>query len=100
MSKTFFVIYVRGESACGVNDLIYNADGTIDDQATGLTWMQDDSGHFEVQVDQIGANVRSIGPHAGTLFVIYVCGSVFLATWVDRRNGQYEVYFNIMDVCF
>jgi hypothetical protein len=28
----------------GVNDLVDNGDGTITDEATGLTWMQDDSG--------------------------------------------------------
>jgi hypothetical protein len=42
--KTFFVIYVRGNPDYGVNDFVNNGDGTITDQATGLTWMQSDSG--------------------------------------------------------
>jgi hypothetical protein len=42
--KTFFVIYVRGNPGYGENDFVDNSDGTITDQATGLTWMQADSG--------------------------------------------------------
>jgi hypothetical protein len=42
--KTYFVIYVRGNGDYGVNDFVDNGDGTITDQATGLTWMQNDSG--------------------------------------------------------
>ncbi len=41
--KTFFVLYVRGDSGYGVNQFVDNGDGTISDQATGLTWMQTDS---------------------------------------------------------
>ena len=41
--KTFYVFYVRGDAGYGVNDFIDNGDGTINDQATGLTWMQTDS---------------------------------------------------------
>lgn len=41
--KTFFVLYVRGDSGYGVNQFNDNGDGTITDQATGLTWMQTDS---------------------------------------------------------
>ena len=43
--KTFFVIYVRGNSSYGINDFVDNGNGTISDQATGLTWMQSDSGN-------------------------------------------------------
>jgi hypothetical protein len=43
--KTFFVIYVRGSTSYGVNDFVDNGDGTVSDQATGLTWMQSDSGN-------------------------------------------------------
>jgi hypothetical protein len=39
-----FVRYVRGNPAYGQNDYQDNADGTITDNATGLTWMQSDSG--------------------------------------------------------
>jgi len=42
--KTFFVIYVRGNSNYGINDFVDNGDGTVTDNATGLTWMQADSG--------------------------------------------------------
>jgi hypothetical protein len=42
--KRFFVHYVRGKTDYGINALVDNADGTITDRATGLTWMQADSG--------------------------------------------------------
>jgi hypothetical protein len=41
--KTFFVRYVRGETGYGSNQFVDNGDGTISDQATGLSWMQTDS---------------------------------------------------------
>ncbi|WP_308984294.1 DUF1566 domain-containing protein [Thalassobacterium sedimentorum] len=41
--KTFFVLYVRGNHDYGINRFIDNGDGTITDEATGLTWMQSDS---------------------------------------------------------
>lgn len=41
--KTFFVRYVRG-NAYGSNDFVNNGDGTVSDRATGLMWMQTDSG--------------------------------------------------------
>ena len=39
-----FVRYVRGNSAYGRNDFVDNRDGTVTDRATGLMWMQIDSG--------------------------------------------------------
>jgi Protein of unknown function (DUF1566) len=42
--KTFFVIYVRGNTSYGQNDFIDNGNATITDNATGLMWSQDDSG--------------------------------------------------------
>lgn len=42
--KTFFVIYVRGNTSYGINAFVDNGDGTITDQATGLTWMQANNG--------------------------------------------------------
>lgn len=42
--KTFFVIYVRGNTDYGQNEFTDNHDGTITDSATGLMWSQDDSG--------------------------------------------------------
>ena len=44
--KTFFIMYVRGDTDYGVNDFVDNGDGTITDSATGLMWLQDDSGAF------------------------------------------------------
>lgn len=45
--KTFFVMYVRDNNNAdyGVNNFRNNGDGTITDLATGLMWMQDDSGY-------------------------------------------------------
>jgi len=43
--KKFYVFYVRGNEKYGQNDFTDNGDGTITDKATGLMWMQDDSGN-------------------------------------------------------
>lgn len=42
--KTFYVLYVRGNPDYGKNRFKDNEDGTITDEATGLTWMKADSG--------------------------------------------------------
>jgi hypothetical protein len=42
--KTFYVQCVRGNEVYGINSFTDNGDGTITDQATGLTWSQADSG--------------------------------------------------------
>jgi hypothetical protein len=42
--KTFFVIYVRGNTQYGKNSFVDNGDGTITDSATGLMWSRNDSG--------------------------------------------------------
>ena len=42
--KTYFVLYVRGNPDYGRNQFRDNGDGTITDEATGLTWVQADSG--------------------------------------------------------
>jgi hypothetical protein len=42
-TKKFFVRFVRG-NAYGENQFVDNGDGTVTDTATGLTWMQVDSG--------------------------------------------------------
>ncbi len=39
-----YVRYVRGNPAYGKNKFVDNGDGTVTDQATGLTWMKNDSG--------------------------------------------------------
>lgn len=41
---TQFVRYVRGNTSYGVNAFADNGDGTVTDNATGLMWMQTDSG--------------------------------------------------------
>ena len=41
--KTFYVLYVRGNPDYGINQFEDNKDGTITDEATGLTWMKEDS---------------------------------------------------------
>jgi hypothetical protein len=40
----FYVLYVRGNPAYGVNSFKNNGDGTVTDEATLLMWSQDDSG--------------------------------------------------------
>lgn len=42
--KTFFVMYVRGDTGYGVNDYTDNGDGTVTDASTGLMWAQADNG--------------------------------------------------------
>ncbi|MGE9271617.1 MAG: DUF1566 domain-containing protein, partial [Verrucomicrobiales bacterium] len=43
-AKTFHVLYVRGNPAYGDNRFHDHGDGTITDEASGLTWMKGDSG--------------------------------------------------------
>ncbi len=42
--KAFNYLLVRGNESYGINQFVDNGDGTVSDQATGLMWMQDDSG--------------------------------------------------------
>ncbi|MCP4155699.1 MAG: DUF1566 domain-containing protein [bacterium] len=44
VDKTFFVIYVRGNTGYGENEFTDNGNGTISDSATNLMWAQNDSG--------------------------------------------------------
>ncbi|HJN11373.1 MAG: DUF1566 domain-containing protein [Pirellulaceae bacterium] len=53
-TKTYYVFYVRGNIEYGKNQFHDNGDGTITDQATGLTWMQQDSGHLKAGPKQDG----------------------------------------------
>ncbi|MFC1991686.1 DUF1566 domain-containing protein [Chloroflexota bacterium] len=50
----FYVRYVRGNDHYGKNNFTDNRDGTITDVATGLQWMQMDSGDFNVGDDGNG----------------------------------------------
>ena len=43
-SGGYFAQYVRGGDDYGVNDFVENGDDTITDNATGLTWTQNDNG--------------------------------------------------------
>jgi hypothetical protein len=52
--KTFFVLHVRGNTDYGANNLVDNGDGTVTDLATGLTWMQTDSGEGLDWEDALG----------------------------------------------
>lgn len=45
--QRLFVRYVRGDSRYGQNQFRANGDGTLTDHATGLMWMQEDSGHLK-----------------------------------------------------
>ncbi|MFN2144021.1 MAG: DUF1566 domain-containing protein [Anaerolineales bacterium] len=51
--KTFYVLFVRSNPDYGFNDFVDNQDGTITDQATGLTWMQSDNGEGVVWGDAL-----------------------------------------------
>ncbi len=53
-TKTYYVFYVRGNVEYGKNQFHDNGDGTITDRATGLTWMQRDSGHLKAGPKQDG----------------------------------------------
>ncbi len=45
-ANRFYVRYVRGNTAYGENRFTDNGNSTVTDDATGLTWMQEDSGAF------------------------------------------------------
>lgn len=45
--KKFYCLYVRGNPNYGKNKFIDNQNGTVTDKATGLMWMQLDSGHLK-----------------------------------------------------
>lgn len=47
-SGGYFALFVRGNQSYGINDFVDNGDGTINDNATGLMWMQDDNGEGTV----------------------------------------------------
>ncbi len=52
-TMTQFARYVRGGTNYGTNDYVDNGDGTITDLASGLMWMQDDSGAGMVWEDAL-----------------------------------------------
>ena len=45
--KKFHVLYVRGNENYGKNKFVKDPGGTITDKATGMPWMQIDSGHLK-----------------------------------------------------
>lgn len=51
--KTFFVLYVRGNTSYGRNNFADNGDGTVTDYATGLIWQQADSGSGMIWEDAL-----------------------------------------------
>lgn len=46
--KPYYTLYVRDNVNYGENQFVDNGDGTITDTATGLMWMQLDSGSFDI----------------------------------------------------
>ena len=52
--KKFFVLFVRGNKQYGKNRYRDNKNGTISDLATGLMWMQQDSGHLKANKNKYG----------------------------------------------
>lgn len=52
--KTFYVLYVRGNTSYGKNDFKDNGDGTVTDKATGLMWMKVDSGKLKAGKNKDG----------------------------------------------
>ncbi|WP_084448566.1 DUF1566 domain-containing protein [Desulfovibrio inopinatus] len=54
-NKTNEVLFVRGSTGWGVNAFVDNGDGTITDTTTGLMWLQQDSGAFEIGPETNGA---------------------------------------------
>jgi len=52
--KTFYVLYVRGNTSYGKNDFVDNKDGTVTDKATGLMWMKVDSGRLKAGENKDG----------------------------------------------
>ncbi len=51
--KAFYYLLVRGNTSYGKNDFVDNGDKTITDNATGLMWMQDDSGEAMLWKDAL-----------------------------------------------
>jgi hypothetical protein len=51
---TYYVLYVRGNPPYGTNDFRAAGDGTVTDRATGLVWMQVDSGHLKAGAEGDG----------------------------------------------
>jgi Spy/CpxP family protein refolding chaperone len=70
MTKLNYVYFVRGNTDYGVNDFNDNGDGTVTDNATGLTWSQDDSGD--------GVNT---GPRSGMNWEDALA-------WVQQKNDE------------
>lgn len=64
--KTFFVQCCRGNEDYGVNEFADNGDGTVTDAATGLMWMQQDSGEGMVWEDALAwAEARNAEDYLG-----------------------------------
>lgn len=53
--NVMYTIYVRGNTDYGINNFVDNGDGTISDLATGLMWMQVDSGNLKAGKKKDGA---------------------------------------------
>ncbi len=51
--KVFYVYFVRGNLAYGMNAFVDNSDGTITDNATGLMWTKNDNGEAILWLDAL-----------------------------------------------
>ncbi len=64
--KLNYVYFVRGNTTYGINDFVDNGNGTITDRATGLMWMQNDSGEGMNWEDALAfAQERNAEAHLG-----------------------------------
>jgi len=64
--KTFFVQCVRGATSYGKNKLKNNVDGTVTDEATGLTWELNDSGKGMTWKEALAwAQTKNAAKHLG-----------------------------------
>ncbi len=91
--------YVRGNINYGINKFVDNQDGTVSDSATGLMWMQNDSGTHNWQ--------EALNYSENLVFAGYndwrLPNAKELQTIVDYSKGQFyaainENFFNITSI--
>lgn len=54
ITKDFYCYHVRGNTSYGQNLFVDNGDETVTDEASGLMWMQNDSGYYEAGAEKDG----------------------------------------------
>jgi hypothetical protein len=96
--KTFTVMYVRDAIPAedpldyGVNDFTDNGDETVTDTATGLMWMQDDSGAYSTDDDADGDNDGMVWEDA-----LAYCEDSVIAGYSDWRLPNAKELQGIVD---